>query len=168
MISNCLLRYSNSSWIQAIAWHCYCNHSLFIEYTERKPFWFWLTPFLSYLLIICRWDWLFVPRSMCKINMVSYIMVGQSSISQKQVFWQIFAWKLRNSSKIQHCTRSQGLPLNTPNKEIVDQACLIEYAGCDEILKCVGYLILHFPFYCDFQVFYRWSIRSSIFRWPLQ
>ena len=23
--------------IQAIAWHCYCNYSLFIKYTERKP-----------------------------------------------------------------------------------------------------------------------------------
>ena len=68
LISNDLLRYSNSSLIQAIAWHCYCNYSLFIEYTERKPFWFWLTPFLSYLLIISWWDWLFVPRSMCKIN----------------------------------------------------------------------------------------------------
>ena len=68
MISNCLLRYSNFSLIQAIAWHCYCNHSLFIEHTKRKPFWFWLTPFLSYLLIIYWWDWLFVPRSMCKNN----------------------------------------------------------------------------------------------------
>ena len=37
MISNCLLRYSNFSLIQAIAWHWYCNHSLFIKYTERKP-----------------------------------------------------------------------------------------------------------------------------------
>ena len=35
--SNCLLRYSNSSLIEAIAWHCYSNHSLFIKYTERKP-----------------------------------------------------------------------------------------------------------------------------------
>ena len=36
MILNFLLRYSNFSWIQAIAWHWYCNHLLFIKYTERK------------------------------------------------------------------------------------------------------------------------------------
>ena len=68
MNSNFLLRYSNSSWIQAIAWHWYYNHSLFIEYTDRKPLWFRLTPFHEYLLIILWWDWFFVPRSMCKIN----------------------------------------------------------------------------------------------------
>ena len=28
-----------------------------------------------------------------------------------------------------------GLPLNTPSKELVDQACLIDYAGCDESLN---------------------------------
>ena len=75
---------------------------------------------------------------------------------------------MSNSSKIQHCTRSQGLSLNTPSKELVDQACLIDYARCDESLKCAGCLTLQFPFCCDFQVFYRWSIRSSKFKWPLQ
>ena len=33
---------------------------------------------------------------------------------------------------------AEGLPLNTPSKGIVDQACLIKYDGCDENLKCVG------------------------------
>ena len=64
----CLLRYSNSSLIEAIAWHCYCNYSLFIEYIERKPFWFRLTPFHEYLLIILSWDWFLVPRSCARIN----------------------------------------------------------------------------------------------------
>ena len=90
------------------------NYSLFIEYTERKPFWFWLTPFHEYLLIILWWDWCFVPRSMCKNNMVLELMAGRISISQKQAFWQISPWKVSNSSKFQHCTRSQGLPLVVP------------------------------------------------------
>ena len=59
---------------------------------------------------------------------------------------------MSNSSKIHHCTRSQGLPLNTTSNELVDQAFLIDYARCDEILECVGCLTLHFPFYFDFQV----------------
>ena len=37
---------------------------------------------------------------------------------------------------------AEGLPLNTPSKGIVDQACLINYAGCDENLKCAGCLTL--------------------------
>ena len=53
---------------------------------------------------------------------------------------------------MRHCTRSQGLPLNTPSKELVDQACLIDYDGCDESLKCVGYLTLRCPFCFDLQV----------------
>ena len=108
--------------------------------------------FMSYLLINLWWDWFFVPRSIDKINIVSELTVGRSSISQKQDFWQISTWNLSNSSKIQHCTRSQGLPLNTPGKELVDQACLINYAGCDESLKCAGYPTLHCPFCFDFQV----------------
>ena len=36
-------------------------------------------------------------------------------------------------------TKVEGLPLNTQSKGIVDQACLINYAGCDENLKCAGY-----------------------------
>ena len=129
---------------------------------------FWITPFLSYLLIISWWDWLFVPRSMCKNNMVLEHMERRRSISQEQDFWQISPWNLSNSSKIQHCTRSQGLPLNTPSKELVDQACLIDYARCDESLKCGGYPTLHCPFYFYFQFFYRWSIRLRRSRWPPQ
>ena len=124
----------------------------FIEYTERKPFWFQLTPFLSYLLIISWWDLLFVPRSMWNISMVSNHMEGWISISQKKSFRQISPWKVSNRSKIQHYTRSQGLPLNTASKELVDQDFLIDYAGCDEILECAGCPTLFFPFYFDFQV----------------
>ena len=76
-----------------------------------------------------------VPRPLWKINMVSDIMVGQSSDLSKTSLLTDLAWKLSNSSKIQHCSRSQGLPLNAPSKEIVDQACLIDYAGCDKILN---------------------------------
>ena len=45
----------------------------------------------------------------------------------------------------------QGLPLNIPSKELVDQAFLIDYAGCDESLKCVGCPTLQCPFCFDLQ-----------------
>ena len=70
----------------------------------------------------------------------------EAQISQKQGFWQSLHEKLTKSSIFQHCTRSQGLPLNTPSKGIVDQACLINYAGCDESLKCAGCPTLQCPF----------------------
>ena len=73
----------------------------------------------------------------------------EAKISQKQGFWKALDEKLRKAQKFQHCTRSQDLPLNTPSKEIVDQACLIDYVGCDEILKCVGCSNLQCPFCCD-------------------
>ena len=141
----------------SIASHSCLQHDIVIElliicvniqsdYSFHSPF----IPFMSYLLINIWWDWCFVHRSIYNINIVSEIMVGRSSISQKQAFWQIFAWNLSNSSKIQNCTKSQGLPLNTPSKELVDQACLIDHAGCDERLECVGYLTLHCPFCFDF------------------
>ena len=59
---------------------------------------------------------------------------------------------MSNSSKFQQCTRSQGLLLNILSKELVDQAYLIDYVGCDESLKCAGCLTLHFPFCFYFQV----------------
>ena len=40
--------------------HCLLNIQ------RGNQLWFQLTPFLSYLLMICWWDWLFVPISMCK------------------------------------------------------------------------------------------------------
>ena len=76
----------------------------------------------------------------------------EAHISQKQGFWQILHEKLSKAKKFQHCTRSQGLPLNTPCKEIVGQACLINYARCDESLKCAGFSTLRCPFCCDLQV----------------
>ena len=57
-----------------------------------------------------------VPRLLWQINMVSELMVEQSSDLSKTSFLTDLSWKLSNSSKIQHCTRSQGLPLNTPSK----------------------------------------------------
>ena len=81
----------------------------------------------------------------------------EAQISQKQGLWQILHEKLSKRSKFQHCTRSQGLPLNTLSKEIVGQACLINYARCEESLKCAGCLTLQFPFCCDLQVFNRWK-----------
>ena len=124
--------------------HCLLNIQ------RGNHFWIWVTPFYEYLLIILWWDWFLVPRSCARINMVSEHTVGQRSIFQKKDFWQISPWNLSNSSKIQHCTRSQGLPLNIPSKELVDKACLIDYAGCDESLECVGCMTLFFPFCFDF------------------
>jgi len=37
-------------------------------------------------------------------------------------------------------------------KELFDQPCLINCAGCDEILKCAGCSTLQGPFCCDLQV----------------
>ena len=118
-----------------------------------KPIWYSsYFQFMSILLIILWWFWFLVPRSCGRINMVSEHAVGRRSISQEQDFWHISPWNLSNSSKFQHCTRSQCLPLNTPSKELVDQACLIDYARCDESLKFVGCLTLRCPFFCDLQV----------------
>ena len=123
-------------WVKPLIMHgiviLYCLY----KYTERKPIWYSsYFQFMSILLIILWWFRFLVPRSCARINMVSELTVGRRSISQKQDFWQISPWKVSNSSKIQHCTKSQGLPLNTPSKELVDQACLIGYAGCDESLN---------------------------------
>ena len=84
--------------------------------------------------------------------MVSEHAARWRSISQEQAFWHNSPWNLSNSSKIQHCTKIQGLPLNTPSKELVDQACLIDYAGCDESLECAGCSTLRCPFCFDLQV----------------
>ena len=86
------------------------------------------------------------------VNNFWVLTVGRRSISQKQAFWLISAWKLSNSSKIQRCTRSQGLPLNNLSKELVDQDYLIDYVGCDESLKCAGCPTLRYPFCFDLQV----------------
>ena len=123
------------------------------SYSFCSPF----SPFSWIIVINLLMRLCLVPRSLCKINMVSELMTGWSSISLKQDFWQISPWKVSNSSKIQHCTRSQGLPLNIPSKEIIDQALLIDYVGCDESLKCTGCLTLHCPLFCDIQVFDRWK-----------
>ena len=61
LILNCLLRYSNFSLIQSIAWHWYCNHSFFIEYTERKPF----------LVLINTISWVFVDYSLMRLILCS-------------------------------------------------------------------------------------------------
>ena len=116
-----------------------------------------ITPFSCLMVINLWWDCVLVPRLLWQINMVSDLTTGRSSNLSKTRFLIDLAWKLSNSSKIQHCTRSQGLPLNTPSKELGYQAFLIDYARCDESLKCAGYLTLHCPFCCDFQVFNRWK-----------
>ena len=115
-----------------------------------------LTILCIFVCILCE-SVFSVPRPLWQINMVSELMAGWISDLSKTRFLTDLAWKLSNSSKIQHCTRSQGLPLNTPSKEIDHQDCLIDYAGCDESLKCAGCLTLHCPFCCDFQVFDRWK-----------
>ena len=131
---------------------------LFIKYIERKPILFQLFPIHEYLLIILWWFWFLVPRSCARINMVLELTAERRTISQEQDFWQISPWEVSNSSKFQHCTRCQGLPLNIPSKELVDQACLIDYAGCDESLKCACCSTLRCPFCCDFSGF--WQVKA--------
>ena len=48
--SNDLLRYSNSSLIQAIAWHCNCNHSFFMWIQSGYYFSRQITPFHELLV----------------------------------------------------------------------------------------------------------------------
>ena len=152
-----LIQFECPPWEFKLLCHSFLQHEHYIVllilcvniqcgYSFCIPF----SPF-SWIIVINLLMRLFlVPRSLCKFNMVSELTEGWSSISQKKAFWQISTWKLSNSSKIQHCTRSQGLPLNTPSKELVDQACFIDYAGCDESLKFASCPTLHFPFCCDF------------------
>ena len=45
---------------------------------------------------------------------------------------------LRQNAPSSTAPEAENLPLNIPSKGIVDQACLINYAGCDENLKCAG------------------------------
>ena len=151
MILNCFLRYLNSSLIQAIAWHCYYNYSFFMWLLSG---YYSCRPITRFLWVIC-WlffdniDSLFLDQYTRLIWYHSLRRDEYLSLKNK-LFDRFSAWNLSNSSKIQHCTRIQGLPLNTPSKELVDQDCLIDYAGCDEVLKCAGCLTLHFPFCCDF------------------
>ena len=111
-------------------------YSLFIDYIELQhsiaaPF----CQFDAYLSVF------FVRLCFQFLDHCDKLIWYQSSwqdeahISQKKCFWHILHEKLSKSSKFQHCTRSQGLPLNTPSQGIVDQACLINCAGCDENLK---------------------------------
>ena len=47
----------------------------------------------------------------------------------------IHTWIKKKLSKIAPSStapEAENLPLNIPSKGIVDQACLINYAGCDE------------------------------------
>ena len=137
----------------------YCLYNI----QRGNLFRFQLFPIHEYLLIILWLFWFLVPRSCARINMVSEHTAGRRSISQKQDFWQISPWKVSNSSKFQHCTRSQGLPLNIPSKELVDQACLIDYAGCDESLECVGCPTLRYTF-----LFWFVGINRYNFEWTHQ
>ena len=54
---------------------------------------------------------------------------------------QIHTWIKKNLSKITPSSttlEAENLPLNIPSKGIVDQAFLINYAGCEENSKSVG------------------------------
>ena len=147
-----------------LAWSLYCiiHYSLIIQscYSHCST----ILPILCLIVwILCETVFL-VPRPLWQINIVSELTAGRSSDLSKTWFWQILHEILTKSSKFQHCTRSQGLPLNTPSKEIVDQACLINYVGCNEILKCAGFPTLRCPFCCDLQVLTGESIRSKQFQ----
>ena len=114
-------------WVFELSWHSCILHDhcivlrFFIDYTElllifQHHYAIFMLNCLKYLL-----DCVLVPRLLWQINMVSDLTSGRSSFSQKHGFWQILHEKLSKISKFQHCTRSQGLPLNTPSKAIVDQ-----------------------------------------------
>ena len=131
-------------------WSLYCiTHSLLII-QSCYSFCNTIMPFSCLIVWNLLWDCVLVPRLLWQINMVSELMVGWSSDLSKTWFLIDLAWKNGESSKFLHCTRSKGLPLNTLSWKIVDQASLINYARCDESLKCVGCLTLHCPFCCDF------------------
>ena len=135
-----------------VAWSCIVLLILCVNIQRGYSFCRTITPFSCLIVINIWWDLCLVPRLLWQINMVSELTVGRSSNLSKTRFLTNLAWKLSNSSKIQHYTRSQGLPLNTLSKEIVDKACLTDYVGCDESLKCAGCLTLRCPFYCDLHV----------------
>ena len=63
-------------------------------------------------------------------------------LQEKHDFCQIWHAKLRKSLNSSIAPEAKGLPLNTLGKGIVDQACLINYDGCDENLKYAGCLTL--------------------------
>ena len=46
--------------------------------------------------------------------------------------------KLSKFSPSSTAPKAENLPLNIPSKGIVDQACLINYAGCEENSKSAG------------------------------
>ena len=140
------------------AWYCIILLILCVNIQSNYSFCRKITPFSCLIVINLWWDLCLVPRLLWPINMVSELMVERSSNLSKTRFLTNLAWKLSNSSKIQHYTRSQGLPLITPSKELVDQACLIDYARCDEILKCASCLTLNCPFCCDFSGF--WQVKA--------
>ena len=122
-----------------LAWSLYCiiHYSLIIQscYSHCST----ILPLLC-IFVCILWETVFsVPIPLWQINMVSNLMARRSSDLSKKGFWQILYEKLSKSSKFHHCTRSQGLPLNTPHKGIVDQACLINYVGCDENSKSTDY-----------------------------
>ena len=71
-----------------------------------------------------------------ELNLIWYQCLSKQSTSPPQIFrWIIF---LSNFLHSYSAPEAEGLPLNIPSKRSVDQACLINYDGCDENLKYVG------------------------------
>ena len=99
-------------------WHDHCIVLFIIHWLYRAATFYCSTilPILCIFVCILCETVFSIPRPLWQINMVSEPMVGWSSDLSKTIFLIDLAWKLSNSSKIQHCTRSQGLPLNTPSK----------------------------------------------------
>ena len=77
------------------------------------------------------------------------LQIKQHTSPPQISYWIIFLSKFSPSSI---APEAENLLLNIPSKGIVDQDCLINYVGCDENLKCVGFLTLQLLYCFDFHV----------------
>ena len=67
-------------------------------------------------------------------------MVSEPWKDKELLLLQIHTW-IKKMSKISPSSNTpevENLPLNIPSKGIVDQACLINYVGCEENSKSAG------------------------------
>ena len=136
-----------------LAWSLYCiTHSLLII-QSCYSYCSTIMPFSCLIVWNLLWDCVLVPRLPWQINMVSELTVVRSSYLSKIWFLTDLSWKmeqnLKNSST---ASKAKAYHLIPQVKEFFYQACLINYVGCDESLKCPGYSTLWCPFCCDLQV----------------
>ena len=71
------------------------------------------------------------------LNLIWYQSLGGQDTSPPQISSQIILFEQIAPSST--APEAENLPLNIPSEEIVDQACLINYAGCEGNSKSVDY-----------------------------